>query len=247
MLWLENVSSGYDSIEVLHDISLVVNQGEIISIIGVNGAGKSTLLRTVSGLLPCKLGRIFFENEEISRYSPDRIAGLNLIQVPEGRHVFAPLTVFENLLLGTYSSRRKLGKSEKERLFRFVFDLFPILVERKKQIAGTLSGGQQQMLALGRALMAQPKLLMLDEPTLGLAPVIIGSICRLIQELNRQGITILLVEQNAMIALTLAQRAYVLDTGRIALQGEAGDLLCDNQVRKIYMAEEFVSENDMVG
>jgi branched-chain amino acid transport system ATP-binding protein len=247
MLYLENVSSGYDSVEVLHGISLVVNRGEIISIIGANGAGKSTLLRTISGLLPCKFGKIYFENCDISRFSPDRIVGLKLVQVPEGRHIFAPLTVFENLLLGAYSLRRKLAKSEKERLFRFVFDLFPILYERKKQIAGTLSGGEQQMLALGRALMAQPRLLLLDEPTLGLAPAIISSISRLIQELNRKGITILLVEQNAMIALTLAQRAYVLDTGRIALQGEGKDLLRDNQVRKIYLAEEFVSETDIAG
>ncbi len=244
MLRLENISSGYGSIEVLHSISLTVNSGEIVSIIGANGAGKSTLLRTISALLPCKGGGIIFEDHDITRFPPDKVVGLGLVQVPEGRQVFTPLTVYENLLLGTYSRHRQLGKGEKERLFSLVFDLFPILYERKQQLAGTLSGGEQQMLALGRALMAQPRLLLLDEPSLGLAPTVVSSISRVLQELNRQGLTILLVEQNALLALRLAQRAYVLDTGRIVLQGEAKDLLHNDQVRRIYLGEEVIADSD---
>jgi branched-chain amino acid transport system ATP-binding protein len=243
MLWLENVCSGYGPVEVLHDISLVINSGEIVSIIGANGAGKSTLLRTISGLLPSKGGKIVFEDYDVTRFPPERVVSLGLVQVPEGRHIFAPLTVYENLLLGIYSRRRQLGKGEKERLFRFVFDLFPILYERKQQIAGTLSGGEQQMLSLGRALMGQPRLLLTDEPSLGLAPLIVNSIFRQLQELNRRGLTIFLVEQNALLALTMAQRAYVLDTGRLVLQGDANDLLHNDQVRRIYLGEDIMGEN----
>lgn len=243
MLWLENVCSGYGPVEVLHDISLVINSGEIVSIIGANGAGKSTLLRTISGLLPSKGGKIVFEDYDVTRFPPERVVSLGLVQVPEGRHIFAPLTVYENLLLGIYSRRRQLGKGEKERLFRFVFDLFPILYERKQQIAGTLSGGEQQMLSLGRALMGQPRLLLTDEPSLGLAPLIVNSIFRQLQELNRRGLTIFLVEQNALLALTMAQRAYVLDTGRLVLQGDANDLLHNDQVRRIYLGEDIMGES----
>jgi branched-chain amino acid transport system ATP-binding protein len=245
MLRLENVSSGYGPIEILHDVSLVVNSGEVVSIIGANGAGKSTLLRTISGLVPCKGGRVVFDGADITRLSPDRVVLLRLVHVPEGRHIFAPLTVYENLLVGTYSRRRQFEKGEKEKLFDFVFNLFPILYDRKQQIAGTLSGGEQQMLALGRALVAQPKLMLLDEPSLGLAPLIVRSISHLIQKLNQQGLTILLVEQNALLALTIASRAYVLNVGRIAIEGVASDLLRNDQVRRIYLGEGFTSEGDL--
>lgn len=237
MLLLDHVSSGYGPVEVLHEISLEINSGEIVSIIGANGAGKTTLLHTISGLLPAQRGKIAFDDHDVTRFPPERIVGLGLVQIPEGRHIFAPLTVSENLLLGIYIRRRQLGRDERERLFSFVFDLFPILRERKRQIAGTLSGGEQQMLALGRALMGQPKLLLADEPSLGLAPLIIDDIFQRLQELNRQGLTILLVEQNALIALTSARRAYVIDTGRLVLQGYASDLLHNDQVRRIYLGE----------
>jgi len=239
MLRVEEVSSGYGPIEVLHHVSLVVNRGEMVSIIGTNGAGKSTLLRTISALLPCRGGKIVFEDCDITKYAPDEVAKLGLIQVPEGRHIFAPLTVYDNLILGTYRKQRDFEVNEKERLFQFVFNLFPILLERKNQIAGTLSGGEQQMLALGRALMAQPKLLILDEPSLGLAPTIIGDIRRVLQELNTAGLTILLVEQNALLALSLARRAYVLDLGRIVLQGASIVLLGNDEVKRIYLGEEM--------
>ncbi len=237
MLRLEKISSGYGPVGVLHDISLVVNVEEIVGIIGANGVGKSTLMRTISGLLPCREGKIVFEDHDITRFPPDRVAGLGIVQVPEGRRIFTPLTVYENLLIGTYGRRQQLGKGERGRLFSFVFDLFPILYERKKQIAGTLSGGEQQMLAIGRALMAQPKLLLLDEPSLGLAPMVVSNISHVLQDLNRQALTILLVEQNALLALTLAKRAYVLDNGCIAIQGQACDLLRNDQVRRIYLGE----------
>ncbi len=242
MLLLDRVCSGYGPVEVLHDISLEINSGEIVSIIGANGAGKTTLLRTISGLLSAKAGKIAFANHDITRFPPERVVGLGLVQMPEGRHIFAPLTVSENLLLGIYSRRRQLGKGERERLFSFVFELFPILRERKRQIAGTLSGGEQQMLALGRALMGQPRLLLTDEPSLGLAPLIVNNIFEQLQELNRQGLTILLVEQNALLALTAARRAYVLDTGRLVLQGYASDLLHNDQVRRIYLGEDIMGE-----
>jgi branched-chain amino acid transport system ATP-binding protein len=237
MLSVENVSSGYGLIEVLHAVSLVVNEGEMVSIIGTNGAGKSSLLRTISALIPCKSGRIVLENVEISKFPPDKVAALGLIHVPEGRHIFAPLTVYDNLILGTYRHQRLSDSNEQDRLFEFVFKLFPILRGRKRQIAGTLSGGEQQMLALARALMAQPKLLVLDEPSLGLAPTIVGDIRNVLQELNAAGLTMLLVEQNALLALNLAHRAYVLDLGRIVLEGQSRVLLSNDEIKRIYLGD----------
>jgi branched-chain amino acid transport system ATP-binding protein len=239
VLRVEGITSGYGPIEVLHQVSLGVRSGEMVSIIGTNGAGKSTLLQTISALLPCREGKIVFENCDITNFAPDKVAGMGLIQVPEGRHIFAPLTVYDNLILGTYRNQGRFGANEKERLFKFVFNLFPILRERKNQIAGTLSGGEQQMLALGRALMAQPKLIILDEPSLGLAPTIVEDIRRVLQELNAAGLTILLVEQNALLALNLAHRAYVLDLGRIVLQGDSAVLLGHDEVKRIYLGEEM--------
>lgn len=245
MLNLENVSSGYGPVEVIHSISLSINRGELVSIIGTNGAGKTTLLRTISALVPCRSGKIIFEDCDVTRFPPHKIVELGLVQVPEGRQILAPLTVYENLLLGTYGRRRSFGSHEKEELFEFVYNLFPILSERKKQIAGTLSGGEQQMLALGRALMAKPKLLLLDEPSLGLAPVVIEDIRRVLLELNSSGLTILLVEQNALLALKLAKRAYVLDVGYIAIEGNSLDLLQNDEVKRIYLGEEFAGSRDL--
>ncbi len=235
MLQLENISAGYGAIQVLHDVSLSVGKGEIVSVIGANGAGKSTLLRTISALVPCRKGRITFEGQDITHYPPHKVVEMGLIHVPEGRQVFAPLTTYENLLLGCYSKYRKLGSKGRERLFKFVFDLFPVLAHRRNQTAGTLSGGEQQMLAIGRALMAEPKLLVLDEPSLGLSPVMVETIDRVLRQLNSEGLTILLVEQNALMALGTANRAYVVDVGRIVLQGEAKKLLHDDKVREVYL------------
>ncbi len=240
MLQLEKVCAGYGPIEVIHEISLSVAKGEIVSVIGVNGAGKSTLLRTISALVPCRKGRITFEGKDITHYPPHKVVEIGLIQVPEGRQVFAPLTTYENLLLGCYTKYRKLGGKGRERLLKFVFDLFPVLAHRRNQTAGTLSGGEQQMLAIGRALMAEPRLLLLDEPSLGLAPVVVETIDQVLRQLNREGLTILLVEQNALMALGTANRAYVVDVGRVALEGEAKKLLDDDKVREVYLGGAYV-------
>lgn len=240
MLQLEAVSAGYGAVEVLHNISLKVDAGEIVSMIGANGGGKSTLMKTISGLIPARGGKIIFEENDVTRTPPHKIVAMGLVQVPEGRHVFAPLSVYENLLLGTYSKYRQLNRQKKAELLDFVFNLFPILAQRKTQTAGTLSGGEQQMLSIGRALMAQPKLLLLDEPSLGLAPTIVEAIFEVLQQLNRQGVTIFMVEQNALIALTVAHRAYVLSTGRVVLQGKAEELLHDATVKEVYLGETVV-------
>lgn len=235
MLRVESVSSGYNRVDAINDISLNVGSKEVVSIIGANGGGKTTLLRTISGLIPCSKGKIFFEGEDMTAVSPQERVRHGIIQIPEGRLVFAPLTVYENLFLGAYSKLKVLGGKGREQLFRYVFDLFPRLLERKNQIAGTLSGGEQQMLAIGRALMSQPKILLMDEPSLGLAPLIIEYIATAITELNKEGLTILLVEQNANLALELATRAYVLETGRIILEGVTHELTNSNIVKKAYL------------
>lgn len=235
MLRLEHVSLGYTQVDVVHDISLAVDHGEIVSMIGANGAGKSAVLRAVSGLLPCKKGRIIFEDMDVTSVSPHRRVQLGIIQIPEGRQVFAPLTVYENLLLGAYSKLKVLGKKGREQSIRLVFDLFPKLHERRAQTAGTLSGGEQQMLAIGRALMAQPKILLMDEPSLGLAPLIVELISEAITGLNREGLTILLVEQNAYLALELASRAYVLEVGRVTMEGSTNQLKESDAVAKTYL------------
>jgi branched-chain amino acid transport system ATP-binding protein len=234
MLKVENIRSGYGSIEVLKGISLEVAEGEIISIIGANGAGKTTALMTISGIVPLTSGKIFFKGEEISGFSPPKIVSLGLLHVPEGRRIFPRLTVLENLELGGFALYKKRPLKN---LLENVFEYFPLLYERKNQLGGTLSGGEQQMLAIGRALMGQPKLLIMDEPSLGLAPIIVEKIFKMIQKLGEGGLTLLLVEQNARLALTIARRAYVMETGAVTLQGEAAQLLNDSRIKKAYLGE----------
>jgi branched-chain amino acid transport system ATP-binding protein len=235
LLRLEQVHSGYGPVNILFDISLEVNAGEIVSLIGANGAGKSTLLKTLSGLLRCTRGRILFSGKDITKFPPHRVVDLGIIQIPEGRQVIGELTVLENLKLGCYRKFNKLGREGRKNLMDRVFALFPTLRERTGQTAGTLSGGEQQMLAIGRALMGEPKLLLTDEPSLGLAPMIVEALCDVIKKLNQGGLTVLLVEQNALIALEMGQRAYVLEEGRITLQGKGTDLLHEDKVRESYL------------
>ncbi|WP_088227102.1 ABC transporter ATP-binding protein [Desulfosporosinus sp. FKB] len=232
MLVLEDVHVYYGAIHALKGISLQVNQGEIVTLIGSNGAGKSTSLKTISGLLRPKQGKMSFNGEDLSKIPPQKIVAKGISQVPEGRRIFANMTVSENLDMGAYLRKDKSGiKQDVER----AFELFPRLKERKSQVAGTLSGGEQQMLAMGRALMSRPQLLLLDEPSMGLAPILVKQIFTIIQEINAQGTTILLVEQNAHMALSIAHRAYVLETGKIALGGQAQDLAASEDVRKAYL------------
>jgi branched-chain amino acid transport system ATP-binding protein len=236
LLEVENLNTYYGHVHALKGISLTVDEGEIVTLIGANGAGKSTTLRTVSGLLRPREGRVVFQGEELSSVPAHEIVYRGISQAPEGRAVFATLTTSENLNMGAYSLGGDKEVIEENR--RRVFRLFPRLEERKNQIAGTLSGGEQQMLAIGRALMARPKLLMLDEPSLGLAPMLVKAIFQTIREINEQGVTILLVEQNARAALKLADKGYVLETGNIVLEGTAEELMRDERVRKAYLGEQ---------
>jgi branched-chain amino acid transport system ATP-binding protein len=233
MLTIDNLTVNYGAIRALHDVSLTVEAGSIVTLIGSNGAGKSTTLRTVSGLIKPVSGSITYEGERINGLPAHRIVARGLCQVPEGRMVFANLTVQENLMMGAYLQRDAAAiRSERD----YVFSVFPRLQEREKQQAGTLSGGEQQMLAIGRALMSRPKFLMLDEPSLGIAPLLVKSIFAQIVAINRsRGITILLVEQNANLALEIATRGYVLETGRIILQDDAAALRADPKVRSAYL------------
>jgi branched-chain amino acid transport system ATP-binding protein len=233
MLSIDSLRVAYGAIRALHDVSLTVEAGSIVTLIGSNGAGKSTTLRTVSGLVKPQAGTITYNGERIGGLAPHKIVARGLCQVPEGRMIFANLTVHENLMMGAYL-QRDAAAIRRER--DYVFSVFPRLQEREKQQAGTLSGGEQQMLAIGRALMSQPKFLMLDEPSLGIAPLLVKSIFAQIVEINRsRGITILLVEQNANLALEIATRGYVLETGRIILQDEAAALRADPKVRSAYL------------
>ena len=234
LLKIDHITVSYGAIKPLKDISLSVNEGEIVTLIGANGAGKSTTLRTISGLLKPKEGKIYFKGRDISGEKPHVIVHLGISQAPEGRGIFANLSTEDNLEMGAYSRK---DKESIQRDKEHVFHIFPILQERRKQEAGTLSGGEQQMLTISRALMARPKLLLLDEPSLGLAPQIIKQIFKVIQEINQQGTTILLVEQNANMALHIAHKAYVLETGKIVLQGKAQDLLNNPDVKKAYLGE----------
>jgi branched-chain amino acid transport system ATP-binding protein len=236
LLEVENLNTYYGHVHALKGISLAVDEGEIATLIGANGAGKSTTLRTISGLLRPQEGRVVFQGQELNNVPAYEIVYRGISQAPEGRAVFATLTTNENLNMGAYSLGGDKEAIEENR--RRVFGLFPRLEERKNQIAGTLSGGEQQMLAIGRALMARPKLLMLDEPSLGLAPMLVKAIFQTIREINEQGVTILLVEQNARAALRLADKGYVLETGNIVLEGTAGELMRDERVRKAYLGEQ---------
>ena len=232
MLKIDNIDVYYGAIHALKGISLEVNEGEIVTLIGANGAGKSTTLRTISGLLKPKTGSITFLGQSIAGVRAHEIVKKGISQVPEGRRVFAEMTVMENLDLGAFVRKDKAGIQQD---LKHVFELFPRLEERKNQSAGTLSGGEQQMLAMGRALMSRPKLLLLDEPSMGLAPLIIKEIFNIIVDINKSGTTVLLVEQNANMALSIANRAYVLETGRITLSGKAQDLAASEDVRKAYL------------
>ncbi|WP_262282526.1 ABC transporter ATP-binding protein [Micromonospora sp. MA102] len=232
LLELDDVSLLYGRIQALHGISLTVEEGEVVALIGANGAGKSTTMRAISGLRPVAAGRIRFAGEDITKLRADLRVVRGISQSPEGRGVFPGMSVLENLEMGAYTRRDKAGiASDLER----VFELFPRLLERRKQPGGTLSGGEQQMLAVGRALMSRPKLLLLDEPSMGLAPMLIQQIFNIVTEINEQGTTILLVEQNAQQALSRAHRAYVLETGRIVKTGTGADLLHDPSVKDAYL------------
>lgn len=232
MLKVDNIDVYYGAIHAIKGISIEVPKGEIVTLVGSNGAGKSTTLRTISGLMKPKNGTILFEDKNIVGVPAHKIVGMGLCQVPEGRHVFANMPVMENLELGAYLRNDKDGIA---RDLEDVFKKFPRLLERKDQISGTLSGGEQQMLAMGRALMSRPRLLLLDEPSMGLAPLLVKEIFNIIKEINESGTTVLLVEQNANMALSIADKAYVLETGRIALAGTAQELASSEAVRKAYL------------
>ncbi len=232
MLKIDNIDVYYGAIHALKGISLTVNKGEIVTLIGANGAGKSTALRTISGLLKPKTGKISFEGQEITGVKAHEIVKLGISQVPEGRRIFTEMTVMENLDMGAFTRKDKDGIKED---LAQVFKRFPRLEERRDQLAGTLSGGEQQMLAMGRALMSRPNLLLLDEPSMGLAPLLIKEIFHIIEDINKTGTTVLLVEQNANMALSIANRAYVLETGRITLAGDAKKLAASEDVRKAYL------------
>ena len=231
ILKVDNINVYYGAIHAIKGISFEVNEGEVVTLIGANGAGKSTTLQTVSGLLHSRTGSIEFAGENLAKIPPHLIVRKGLAQVPEGRRIFQQMSVEENLEMGAYTR----DKSELEGDLERVYKQFPRLLERRRQIAGTLSGGEQQMLAIGRALMSHPKLLMLDEPSMGLAPILVEQIFDIIRELNEEGTTILLVEQNAQMALSVAHRAYVLETGKITLSGTGKELAESDQVRKAYL------------
>ncbi len=233
LLKVENLNVYYGSIHAIKDLSLHVNEGEIVTMIGANGAGKTTTMHAISGLLKSRSGSITYDGHLISRMDAYRIVTLGLAQCPEGRRVFSGLTVHENLELGAYS--RKDGKAAIQDDFNMVFDMLPRLKERRNQLAGTLSGGEQQMLAMGRALMSKPKMLLLDEPSMGLSPLLVKEIFKTIVRVNESGVTVLLVEQNAKMALNIADRGYVIETGNITMEGKASDLADDPKVKQAYL------------
>jgi branched-chain amino acid transport system ATP-binding protein len=239
MLKVESVSSFYGAIQALRNVSLHVSQGEMVALLGANGAGKSTLMKAISGLHPLAKGRLLFNGQDIAGLAAERIIRLGVGQVPEGRQIFAPLSVLDNLILGAYVRFRGDGKKEVFKDLDSIWEMFPVMKERQKQRAGTLSGGEQQMVAIGRAMMSKPKLLLLDEPSLGLAPLVVGGIFQAIRVLRDRGTTILLVEQNAKAALKVADRGYVMETGRIILDGETEDLLNNKEVQRAYLGKEY--------
>ena len=234
LLQIKELSVFYDAIHALQGISLEVEEGEVVTLIGANGAGKSTTLRTISGLVPARSGSVGFGGEEILQQKPHRIVSLGISHVPEGRHVFSQMTVHENLRLGAFT---RSDKREVECSLEGVYTRFPRLKERRNQLAGTLSGGEQQMLAIGRGLVSRPRLLLLDEPSMGLAPILVEEIYDIVQEINADGTTILLVEQNAQMALSVAHRGYVMETGRIVLTGSSQDLMDNPAVQEAYLGE----------
>ena len=239
LLKIRNLSTQYGKIRALDGISMHIWEGEIVSLIGANGAGKSTFLNNISGVVDISSGEISFNGQEISKKKPEEIVSLGISQVPEGRQIFNSFTVIDNIMLGAYLRHKRGEKKEIAKDLEEVFTIFPILEERKKQSAGTLSGGEQQMLAIARGLMAKPKLLMLDEPSLGLAPKIASEIMNVIERLKDRNLTILLVEQNARAALKISDRGYVFETGNVLLQGRGKDLLIDGDVKRAYLGRDY--------
>ena len=232
MLEVKDLQVSYGMIQAIKGVSFEVNQGEVIALIGANGAGKTTILHTVTGLLAPKAGSIMFEGQDITKVPAHKIVSMGMAHVPEGRRVFAQLSVYDNLKMGAYT---RTDKNEIEESLEMVYKRFPRLEERKNQMAGTLSGGEQQMLAMGRALMSKPKIILMDEPSMGLSPIFVNEIFNIIQDVSASGTTVLLVEQNAKKALSIADRAYVLETGKIVLSGNASDLINDDSVKKAYL------------
>ncbi len=234
MLEIKDLEVSYGMIAAIKGVSFEVNEGEVIALIGANGAGKTTILHTITGLIKAKAGSIVFDGHDLTKTPAHKIVELGMAHVPEGRRIFSQLTVLENLKLGAYTRKDKDGIAED---LETVYSRFPRLAERKKQIAGTLSGGEQQMLAMGRALMSKPRIIVMDEPSMGLSPILVSEIFDIIQSINSTGVTVLLVEQNAKKALSIADRAYVLETGRISLSGNADELINDESVKKAYLGE----------
>lgn len=234
MLEVKDIEVYYGMIQAIKGLSFHVNEGEVVALIGANGAGKTTILHTVSGLLTPKKGSITFEEKDIVKIPGHKIVSMGMAHVPEGRRVFAQLSVLQNLKMGAYTRR---DKNETEQTLKSVFDRFPRLEERQNQLAGTLSGGEQQMLAMGRALMSHPKIILMDEPSMGLSPIFVNEIFNIVQEVSKSGTTVLLVEQNAKKALSISDRAYVLETGKIVLEGKASELLNNDSIKKAYLGE----------
>lgn len=232
MLEVKNLAVSYGAIKAIHGVSLEVHDGEVVSLIGANGAGKTTILRTISGLKKADDGEIRFNGTDLRKMEPSKIITLKLAHVPEGRHIFPQMTVEENLEMGAFTDRKDMEANMEE-----VFERFGRLKERRRQLAGTLSGGEQQMLAVGRALMAKPNMILMDEPSMGLSPLLVKEIFSIIKEVNRKGITVLLVEQNAKMALSISSRAYVMETGKITISGNAGELLRDDRVKRAYLGQ----------
>ena len=234
LLEIKDLEVNYGVIKAIKGVSFDVNEGEIIALIGANGAGKTTILHTITGLIQAKIGSIVFDGKELTKTPPHKIVSMGMAHVPEGRRIFQQLSVLENLKLGAYTRK---DKSEIASTLKMVYERFPRLEERKNQVAGTLSGGEQQMLAMGRALMSKPRIILMDEPSMGLSPLLVSEIFDIIKVINESGTTVLLVEQNAKKALSIADRAYVLETGKITLSGDAKDLINDESVKKAYLGE----------
>lgn len=234
MLQIKNIKVFYGVIQAIKDVSFEVNEGEVIALIGANGAGKTTILRTITGLIPAKSGEVLYEGTDLLKIPAYKIISMGIAHVPEGRHVFSQLTVYDNLLMGAYTRKDKVEIGES---LENVYRRFPRLKERKGQLAGTLSGGEQQMLAMGRALMSKPKIILMDEPSMGLSPILVEEIFDIIKSISKSGTTVLLVEQNAKKALAIADRAYVLETGKIVLDGSAHTLMDNESVKKAYLGE----------
>jgi len=239
LLKVRNLKSFYGYLQALRGVSIHVEEGEIVALIGANGAGKTTLLNSIAGIISSKKGQILFKDKDITHFPPQQIVKQGISLVPEGRQLFTPLSVMDNLILGAYQRYERKNKDNIEADLDRVFHFFPILKERRKQLAGTLSGGEQQMLAIARALMSKPKLLLLDEPSMGLAPKVVKEIFRIILELQKEGTTIFLVEQNAKMALGIANRGYVIETGRIVIQGSSQELLGNKEIRRAYLGRGY--------